>query len=68
MAPEYHCAAVPDRYGPGYFAERAITGEPTTELWLDLARHGFIGINFPAEYGGGGAGMAELGTHHLHRQ
>jgi alkylation response protein AidB-like acyl-CoA dehydrogenase len=29
-------------------------------LWQDLARHGFIGINFPEEYGGGGAGMAEL--------
>jgi alkylation response protein AidB-like acyl-CoA dehydrogenase len=26
----------------------------------DLARHGFIGINFAEEYGGGGAGMAQL--------
>jgi alkylation response protein AidB-like acyl-CoA dehydrogenase len=52
--------AVTDKYGAGYFAERAAAHEPTTELWQDLARHGFIGINFPDEYGGGGAGMAEL--------
>lgn len=53
-------AAVTDQYGPDYFAERAVAGEPTTELWRDLGRHGFIGINFPEEYGGGGAGMVEL--------
>jgi alkylation response protein AidB-like acyl-CoA dehydrogenase len=52
--------AVTDKYGAGYFAERAAAHEPTTELWQDLARHGFVGINFPDEYGGGGAGMAEL--------
>lgn len=53
-------AAVTQRYGHDYFAERAAAGEPTTELWHDLARHGFIGINFPEHYGGGGAGMVEL--------
>jgi alkylation response protein AidB-like acyl-CoA dehydrogenase len=52
--------AVTDKYGAAYFAERAVAHEPTSELWQDLARHGFIGINFPEEYGGGGAGMAEL--------
>ncbi|ORW24393.1 acyl-CoA dehydrogenase family protein [Mycobacterium palustre] len=64
-APEHHdlrkaVAAVTGKYGPDYFAERATAGEPTTELWHDLGRHGFIGINFPARYGGGDAGMAEL--------
>jgi hypothetical protein len=63
--PEHHdlrmaIAAVTDQYGPDYFAERATTGKPTTELWHDLGRHGFIGINFPARYGGGDAGMVEL--------
>ena len=53
-------AAVTDKYGPGYFAERAAAHEPTTELWHDLGRHGFLGINFPAQYGGGGAGLTEL--------
>ncbi|WP_431233055.1 acyl-CoA dehydrogenase family protein [Mycolicibacterium psychrotolerans] len=64
-SPEHHdlrktLAAVTQRYGHDYFTERAAAGEPTTELWQDLARHGFIGINFPEQYGGGGAGMAEL--------
>ncbi len=63
--PEHHdlrkaVAAVTRRYGPGYFAERADAGAPTTELWQELGAHGFIGINFPEQYGGGGAGMAEL--------
>ena len=53
-------AAVTDRYGSAYYAERATVHEPTDELWRDLGRHGFIGINFPEEYGGGGAGMTEL--------
>jgi hypothetical protein len=52
--------AVTDTYGPKYFAERAVAGEPTTELWRDLGKHGFIGINIPEQYGGGGAGMVEL--------
>ncbi|QRY42776.1 acyl-CoA/acyl-ACP dehydrogenase [Mycolicibacterium boenickei] len=53
-------AAITDKYGPAYFAERAAAHEPTDELWSELAQHGFIGINFPEEFGGGGAGMAEL--------
>ncbi|MET0899990.1 MAG: acyl-CoA dehydrogenase family protein [Mycobacterium sp.] len=52
--------AVTAEYGPAYFAQRAVAAEPTDELWRGLARHGFIGINFPEEYGGGGAGLAEL--------
>ena len=53
-------AAVTNRFGSDYFAERAAAHEPTNELWLALAKQGFIGINFPEEFGGGGAGMAEL--------
>jgi alkylation response protein AidB-like acyl-CoA dehydrogenase len=52
--------AITDKYGPAYYAERAVAHEPTTELWQDLADHGFIGINLPEQYGGGGAGMTEL--------
>lgn len=64
-SPEHHdlrsaIGAVTDRFGATYYAERATAGEPTTELWQALADHGFIGINLPEEYGGGGAGMAEL--------
>ena len=39
--------AITDKYGSAYFAERAAAHEPTTELWQDLAKHGFIGINLP---------------------
>ncbi|MCU1647617.1 MAG: acyl-CoA dehydrogenase domain protein [Nocardia sp.] len=52
--------AISDKYGPAYYAERAVAHEPTSELWQDLADHGFIGINLPEQYGGGGAGMSEL--------
>lgn len=52
--------AITDRFGPSYFAERGAAHEPTTELWQALADNGFIGINLPEEYGGGGAGMTEL--------
>jgi alkylation response protein AidB-like acyl-CoA dehydrogenase len=52
--------AVTDKYGADYFSERSVAHEPTDELWKDLAHHGFIGINFPEKYGGGGAGLIEL--------
>ncbi|MGW4339326.1 acyl-CoA dehydrogenase family protein [Rhodococcus koreensis] len=52
--------AITDKFGPAYFAERAAAHEPTDELWKALADNGFIGINLPEEYGGGGAGMTEL--------
>lgn len=52
--------AITDKFGPDYFAERAAAHEPTDELWKALADSGFIGINLPEEYGGGGAGMTEL--------
>jgi alkylation response protein AidB-like acyl-CoA dehydrogenase len=35
-------------------------GEPASELWDELADRGFLGVNLPAEYGGGGLGMLEL--------
>ncbi len=47
-------------HGPAEYAEHGRTGAPMTGLWQDLGKAGFIGINVPAEFGGGGAGMAEL--------
>ncbi len=48
------------RYGFGYANERARRREPLRELWLEAGKLGFIGVNLPVEYGGGGCGMYEL--------
>ncbi|WP_353650697.1 acyl-CoA dehydrogenase family protein [Nakamurella sp. A5-74] len=42
------------------YAERGRRNEPQTELWNELGDAGFIGINVPEEFDGGGAGMSEL--------
>ena len=48
------------RYGHEYTAPKARAREPLTELWQETGKAGFIGLNIPEEYGGGGAGMYEL--------
>jgi hypothetical protein len=53
-------SAVTRPFGGSYFAQRAERHQPTDELWRALGKHGFIGINLPEEFGGGGAGLAEL--------
>jgi len=47
-------------YGGAYYTRHAEEHTPTGELWHALGRQGFIGINMPEEFGGGGAGLAEL--------
>jgi alkylation response protein AidB-like acyl-CoA dehydrogenase len=46
--------------GPDYYAKKAEAREPTSEAWDALGKHGFVGINIPEQYGGGGAGLTEL--------
>lgn len=54
-------AALASRYGyTDYVLPRARKGEPLTELWDEAGRLGFLGVNLPEEYGGGGAGIYEL--------
>lgn len=48
------------KYGREYYAEKARSGESPDELWGEVAEHGFIGVNTPEEYGGGGLGISEL--------
>ncbi|QBJ95640.1 acyl-CoA dehydrogenase [Rhodococcus sp. ABRD24] len=43
-----------------YVLPKARKGEPLTELWNEAGKLGFLGVNLPEEFGGGGAGIYEL--------
>ena len=53
-------AKLAGKYGRDWFAEKARKGEKTTELWLEVGKHGYLGINIPEEYGGGGGGIGDI--------
>jgi alkylation response protein AidB-like acyl-CoA dehydrogenase len=44
-------AALGRKYGPGHDRE---------QLWAEAAKLGYLGVNLPEEYGGGGGGIYEL--------
>jgi alkylation response protein AidB-like acyl-CoA dehydrogenase len=48
------------RYGHAYYLEVSRSDRKATELWQELARYGYLGVNVPEEYGGAGAGITEL--------
>jgi alkylation response protein AidB-like acyl-CoA dehydrogenase len=47
-------------FGPEYTRRINTAGEPPLELWDALASRGYLGVNIPEEYDGGGLGMAAL--------
>jgi len=47
-------------YGRDYFTRCAQTGEKTIDLWLAIGKAGYLGINVPEEYGGGGGGIGDV--------
>src|SRR5919198_1001979 len=53
-------SAICGNYGPEYTREKAAADEPPTELWDALASRGYLGVNLPEQYGGGGLGMSAL--------
>jgi alkylation response protein AidB-like acyl-CoA dehydrogenase len=48
------------KYGYSWFNHQARTGGHTTELWLEAGKLGYLGVNLPEQYGGGGGGMGDL--------
>ncbi|MEV7655123.1 acyl-CoA dehydrogenase family protein [Streptomyces anulatus] len=53
-------AALGKRYGRDYMTTVIREGSHTDALWAEAAKLGYLGVNLPEEYGGGGGGMAEL--------
>ncbi len=53
-------AALVANYGQEYYLAKARAQQHTDELWQEAGQLGFLGVNLPEEYGGGGAGMYEL--------
>jgi alkylation response protein AidB-like acyl-CoA dehydrogenase len=49
-----------DSFPEDYSRRKHAAGEPPTELWDALAEKGFLGVNLPEEWGGGGLGMSGL--------
>ncbi|MGE5719756.1 MAG: acyl-CoA dehydrogenase family protein [Nocardioidaceae bacterium] len=47
-------------YGREYFVKQARSGGKTTDLWLAIGKNGYLGINIPEEYGGGGGGIGDI--------
>jgi alkylation response protein AidB-like acyl-CoA dehydrogenase len=47
-------------FGRDYFTEKARSGGKTSELWMEIAKAGYLGINIPEEHGGGGGGIGDV--------
>lgn len=53
-------AALGARYGRPYLDGVVRAGAYPDELWSEAGELGYLGVNLPAAYGGGGAGITEL--------
>jgi alkylation response protein AidB-like acyl-CoA dehydrogenase len=53
-------SAIARGFGPDYTRRFNAAGEPPLELWDALASRGYLGVNIPEEYDGGGLGMSAL--------
>jgi alkylation response protein AidB-like acyl-CoA dehydrogenase len=47
-------------FGREYFTEKARNGEKTTELMAAVGKAGYLGVNLPEEFGGGGGGIGDV--------
>ncbi|MGW7197205.1 acyl-CoA dehydrogenase family protein [Streptomyces chryseus] len=53
-------ASLGKRYGRDYMTTVVREGRHPDTLWAEAAKLGYLGVNLPEEYGGGGGGIAEL--------
>ena len=53
-------AALGSKYGYDYYIGKARSGGTQSELWAEAGALGYLGVNIPEAYGGGGQGMYEL--------
>ncbi|MER6025125.1 acyl-CoA dehydrogenase family protein [Streptomyces sp. NPDC001851] len=53
-------SALGNRYGRDYLTRAITEGRHPTELWSEAGKLGYLGVNLPEEYGGGGGGVTEL--------
>ncbi|MFF0228484.1 acyl-CoA dehydrogenase family protein [Streptomyces sp. NPDC004629] len=53
-------AALGARYGREYLTRTVAEGRHPAELWSEAGKLGYLGVNLPEEYGGGGGGITEL--------
>src|SRR2546429_8728356 len=51
-------ASIAKSFGPEYTRRINADGEPPLELWDALASRGYLGVNIPEEYDGGGLGVS----------
>jgi alkylation response protein AidB-like acyl-CoA dehydrogenase len=49
-----------NQFGPDYYLSAARSGGKTPELWEAAAKQGFVGVNIPEEFGGGGGELGDL--------
>ena len=52
-------ARIVAKYGHDYYQKCSATGEPMQDLWDELGRNGYLGLNIAEEYGGSGAGLTQ---------
>ena len=52
-------ARIVAKYGHDYFQKCSATGEPMQDLWDELGRNDYLGLNIAEEYGGSGAGLTQ---------
>lgn len=53
-------AEIAGGFGHAWYSAVVEAGEPPTALWDALAQHGYLGVNIPEAYSGGGLGLTEL--------